>query len=106
MTSVERIVHYAEDIEQEAPHYVDKVTVPADWPSEGRIVLRDVVMKYRPELPPVLRGLNMAVIPREKIGIVGRSLNYCSPCKWRGELTTMQNWSGQVVYNDGSIPHC
>lgn len=73
MTSVERIVHYAEGIEQEAPHYVDKVTIPVGWPSEGRIVLKDVVMKYRPELPPVLKGLNMAVVPREKIGIVGRT---------------------------------
>jgi len=74
MTSVEWIVHYTEGIEQEAPHYVDKVTIPVDWPSEGRIVLKDVVMKYRPELLPVLKGLNMAVVPREKIGIIGRLL--------------------------------
>ncbi|KAL4073127.1 P-loop containing nucleoside triphosphate hydrolase protein, partial [Scleroderma yunnanense] len=73
MHSVERIVYYAEEIEQEAPHYVNKVPIPADWPSEGRIVLNDVVMKYRPELPPVLKGLSMTVVPGEKIGIVGRT---------------------------------
>ncbi|KAL4073126.1 P-loop containing nucleoside triphosphate hydrolase protein [Scleroderma yunnanense] len=73
MHSVERIVHYAEEIEQEAPHYMDQVPIPADWPSEGRIVLNDVVMKYRPELPPVLKGLSMTVVPGEKIGIVGRT---------------------------------
>ncbi|KAG6329194.1 hypothetical protein ID866_9896 [Astraeus odoratus] len=29
-------------------------------------------MKYRPELPPVLRGISMIIAPREKIGVVGR----------------------------------
>lgn len=35
--------------------------------------LRDVELKYRPELPSVLRGLSMRVAPGEKIGIVGRT---------------------------------
>ncbi|KAI6025090.1 hypothetical protein PISMIDRAFT_27312 [Pisolithus microcarpus 441] len=73
MNSVERVVHYADEVDQEAPHDVDNVTIPENWPSEGRIVMNDVVMKYRPELPPVLKGLNMTIIPREKIGIVGRT---------------------------------
>ena len=30
-------------------------------------------MKYRPELPAVLRGLTMSICPGEKIGIVGRT---------------------------------
>ena len=34
--------------------------------------MSDVVMKYRPELPAVLRGLSMSIRPGEKIGIVGR----------------------------------
>ena len=34
--------------------------------------MNDVVMKYRPELPSVLKGLTMSVRPGEKIGIVGR----------------------------------
>ncbi|KIO14748.1 hypothetical protein M404DRAFT_17610 [Pisolithus tinctorius Marx 270] len=73
MNSVERVVHYADEVDQEAPHDMDNATVPANWPSEGRIVMNDVVMKYRPELPPVLKGLNMTIAPREKIGIVGRT---------------------------------
>ncbi|KAI6099708.1 ABC transporter [Pisolithus sp. B1] len=73
MNSVERVVHYADEVDQEAPHDVDNASVPENWPSEGRIVMNDVVMRYRPELPPVLKGLNMTVVPREKIGIVGRT---------------------------------
>ena len=70
--SVERIVHYAEGLEQEAPHDVPEQKPPAQWPAEGAIELKDVVLKYRPELPPVLKGLSMSVKPGEKVGIVGR----------------------------------
>ncbi|KAI6165735.1 ABC transporter [Pisolithus thermaeus] len=73
MNSVERIVHYADEVDQEAPHDVDNASVPENWPSEGRIVMNDVVMRYRPELPPVLKGLNMTIVPHEKIGVVGRT---------------------------------
>ena len=34
---------------------------------------RDVVLRYRPELPPVLHGLSFEVSPSEKLGIVGRT---------------------------------
>jgi len=30
-------------------------------------------MRYRPELPPVLKGLSMSLSPGEKIGVVGRT---------------------------------
>ncbi|KAH0833242.1 ABC transporter [Lanmaoa asiatica] len=73
MNSVERIVHYANEVEQEAPHQVKDSAAPPSWPFEGRIVIKDVFMKYRPELPPVLKGLSMDIAPGEKIGIVGRT---------------------------------
>jgi ABC-type multidrug transport system fused ATPase/permease subunit len=72
MNSVERVVHYANGLEQEAAHEVEGSSVPSHWPSEGKIVMEDVVMRYRPELPPVLKGLSMSVSPGEKIGVVGR----------------------------------
>ncbi|OBZ72495.1 Oligomycin resistance ATP-dependent permease YOR1 [Grifola frondosa] len=71
--SVERIVHYATELEQEPPHQLPDCKLPSPWPSDGSIQLRDVVLKYRPELPAVLRGLSMTVRPGEKIGIVGRT---------------------------------
>ena len=47
---------------------------PADeWPTEGTIVFKDVWMRYRPELDPVLKGVTFSVAAGDKIGIVGRT---------------------------------
>ena len=72
MNSVERVVYYAQEIEQEKPHEIPEKKPTVAWPAEGRVELRDVVLSYRPELPPVLKGISMAVAGGEKIGIVGR----------------------------------
>jgi ABC-type multidrug transport system fused ATPase/permease subunit len=81
MNSVERIVHYATEIEQESPKELPDSEVPSGWPCEGRIELEDIVLRYRPELPEVLKGVSMSVKSGEKIGIIGRyvypaALNY------------------------------
>ena len=73
MNSVERIMHYGNGPEHEAPHEIPERKPQAPWPAEGHIEIRDVVLRYRPELPDVLRGLSMDVAPGEKIGIVGRT---------------------------------
>lgn len=70
--SVERIVHYTRQLEQEAPHEIPEKKPKAPWPAEGGIELKDVVLKYRPELPAVLKNMTISVRPGEKIGIVGR----------------------------------
>ena len=72
MSSVERIVHYTTKIEQEAAHEILGHRPPVSWPAQREIVLKDVVLKYRPELPSVLKGLSMDVKAGEKVGIVGR----------------------------------
>jgi ABC-type bacteriocin/lantibiotic exporter with double-glycine peptidase domain len=74
MNSVERVVFYATGVEQEAPHELPKNKPPASWPADGRVELKNVVFKYRPELPVVLKGISMTVNAGEKVGIVGR---YC-----------------------------
>ncbi|KAK0469891.1 ABC transporter [Desarmillaria tabescens] len=73
MNSVERVVHYATEIEQEAPHVLPDSKVPESWPSVGHVELKDVVLSYRPGLPAVLKGITMTVKAGEKIGIVGRT---------------------------------
>jgi len=72
MNSVERIVYYARDLEQEPPHELPEEKPAASWPNEGKLEIKDVVFKYRPELPLVLKGLSLTVQGGEKIGIVGR----------------------------------
>jgi ABC-type bacteriocin/lantibiotic exporter with double-glycine peptidase domain len=72
MNAVERIVYYARDLEQEPPHEIPDAKPAASWPSEGKLEIKDAFLKYRPELPTVLKGLSMNVEGGEKIGIVGR----------------------------------
>ncbi|CAE6463976.1 hypothetical protein ACGC1H_006664 [Rhizoctonia solani] len=75
MNGVERILFYAQSVEQEAPYETPdpKKEPPASWPESGAVEMQDVVMSYRPGLPAVLRGLNMRINGGEKIGIVGRT---------------------------------
>jgi ABC-type multidrug transport system fused ATPase/permease subunit len=72
MNSVERVVHYATEIEQEAPHGLPDQTPQPPWPAGGGLEFKDVVFKYRPDLSIVLKGLSMSIQAGEKIGIVGR----------------------------------
>ena len=72
MNSVERIVYYAYDLKQGPPHEIPERKPAAPWPSEGKLEIKDAFLKYRPELPLVLKGLSMTVNGGEKIWIVGR----------------------------------
>ncbi|CAK7350707.1 unnamed protein product [Dovyalis caffra] len=72
LNSVERVATYI-DLPSEAPAIVQSNRPPPAWPSSGSIKFKDVVLRYRPELPPVLHGLSFAVSPSEKLGIVGRT---------------------------------
>eukprot|EP01080_Neovahlkampfia_damariscottae_P002452 gene2452-3162_t len=63
-------------------HYIDTETEDYEgiinpsskqWPKEGEIKLNDVIMRYKPELQPALKGIECSIKPKEKIGIVGRT---------------------------------
>jgi len=73
MVAVERIQQYSE-IPGEAPRALPSdESLPSDWPSEGRIDFKDVKLQYRPNLPLVLKGLNINIPMRSKVGVVGRT---------------------------------
>ncbi|XP_061984251.1 ABC transporter C family member 12-like [Populus nigra] len=72
LNSVERVSTYI-DLPSEAPAIDKNNRPPPSWPLSGLIKFTDVVLRYRPELPPVLHGLSFAVSPTEKLGIVGRT---------------------------------
>ena len=44
---------------------------------QGAVEFRDLVVKYRVDTPPVLRGLTCSIKAGEKIGIVGRTYVHC-----------------------------
>lgn len=70
---VERLLHYANKLEREAPAVIEDNRPPESWPAGGAIEFKNVVMSYRPDLPPVLKGLNLSVRAGEKIGVRGRA---------------------------------
>ncbi|CAF1316661.1 unnamed protein product, partial [Adineta steineri] len=53
--------------------YQGNIVPPINWPTEGRFQFENYKLKYRPELEPVLKGINLEVIPRNKIGVIGRT---------------------------------
>uniref|UniRef100_A0A4W6FYI3 Multidrug resistance-associated protein 4 n=1 Tax=Lates calcarifer TaxID=8187 RepID=A0A4W6FYI3_LATCA len=71
MTSVERVVEYAE-LESEAPWETDKQP-PHDWPKTGSITFDRVNYSYSASEPLVLKNLTVVFTSREKVGIVGRT---------------------------------
>ncbi|KAH9747873.1 ABC transporter C family member 2 [Citrus sinensis] len=72
LNAVERVGNYIE-LPSEAPLVIESNRPPPGWPSSGSIKFEDVVLRYRPELPPVLHGLSFTIPPSDKVGIVGRT---------------------------------
>jgi ABC-type multidrug transport system fused ATPase/permease subunit len=70
MTSVERLLAF-----RDVPTERDDGT-PVNtsvWPSVGAVHFDNLCLKYRPELPLVLRGVDMAISGGDKVGICGRT---------------------------------
>lgn len=73
MVSVERVREYSR-IENEAARTTagdDKL--PPSWPSGGRISFQSTKLRYRSGLPLVLKGLDIEIPERCKVGVVGRT---------------------------------
>ncbi|GLJ53349.1 hypothetical protein SUGI_1137540 [Cryptomeria japonica] len=70
--AVERVGTYV-DLPSEAPLIIENNRPPPGWPSSGIIEFKNVVMRYRQNLPPVLRGISFRIMSTEKVGIVGRT---------------------------------
>ncbi|KAI9348567.1 P-loop containing nucleoside triphosphate hydrolase protein [Obelidium mucronatum] len=69
LNAVERLVEYIElPIEDQGGD-----EPPKEWPVKGDIEFKDVQMRYQPNLPLVLKGVNVAIRGGEKIGVVGRT---------------------------------
>ncbi|XP_057763901.1 ABC transporter C family member 12-like [Salvia miltiorrhiza] len=72
LNSVERVGTYI-DLPSEAPDVVEGSRPPPGWPASGLVRFEDVFLRYRPGLPPVLKGLSFTIHPHQKVGIVGRT---------------------------------
>lgn len=75
MTSVERVVEYAE-LENEAAWETQKP--PPEWPSQGLITFDQVNFSYSSNGPLVLKNLTAMFRPKEKVSQTTPSSCYAS----------------------------
>ena len=71
MVALERVKEFS-DLTREPPEFIEP-RPPASWPDKGEIEVKDLVIRYAPELPNVLHHLNFKIMPGEKVGILGRT---------------------------------
>ncbi|WWD19200.1 hypothetical protein CI109_103658 [Kwoniella shandongensis] len=73
MNNVERIQYYM-SLESEAEAHLPSDPRPDEpWPTLGEVSFKSVQMRYRPDLPLVLKGVDFTIRPGEKVGIIGRT---------------------------------
>ncbi|THH08106.1 hypothetical protein EW145_g2928 [Phellinidium pouzarii] len=78
LNSVERVVEYL-DLPQEPPAVIENMRPPAHWPSstgpnEDRLLeVKDLEVRYAPDLPAVLHDVSFSLKARERIGLLGRT---------------------------------
>ncbi|CAK9328612.1 unnamed protein product [Citrullus colocynthis] len=70
--SIERIYQYSQ-IPSEAPILIEDSRPPSMWPENGTIELTELKVRYKENLPLVLRGVTCCFPGGKKIGIVGRT---------------------------------
>ncbi|CAF0833288.1 unnamed protein product [Rotaria sordida] len=78
MTSAERIHEYGQlvsESHQNSNKNGVRIQPADDWPSRGIIEFKDYTFRYRPELDPVLKNLNLRIESKEKIGVIGRTVS-------------------------------
>ncbi|KAI1662998.1 ATP-binding cassette transporter protein YOR1-like protein [Daldinia decipiens] len=97
MNAVERLQYYGTQLEEEAPEHT--IDVRPTWPEKGEIIFDNVEMRYRANLPLVLKGLSMNVRGGERIGIVGRT--GAGKSSIMSTLFRLVEISGGHIYIDG-----
>ncbi|XP_054769860.2 ATP-binding cassette sub-family C member 5-like [Lytechinus pictus] len=71
-TSIERIIDYVKRLISE--RCTSKgLTIKQGWPKHGKVTFDSIEMKYRDNLPAVLKSVSFQVHSKEKIGIIGRT---------------------------------
>ncbi|TQE08459.1 hypothetical protein C1H46_005934 [Malus baccata] len=71
-SSTERVEQYMH-IPSEAPEVIEGNQPMHSWPTVGKVEIHDLKVRYRPNAPLVLRGINCIIEGGYKIGIVGRT---------------------------------
>ena len=87
------------NLQQEAPAIIDSNRPGPDWPHKGSIKFRNVSLRYRPELPLVLRGVSVDI---GEVMLEMTSIHQLIKLVVR-ELVL---WAGQELANHPLSLHC
>lgn len=87
---MERVIEYL-DLPQEPPTIIESNRPPAYWPSSSNkdslVVVENLVIKYAPDLPPVLQDISFTLKAGERIGLLGRTGLYSTnQCRMLSDL--------------------
>eukprot|EP01155_Anaeramoeba_flamelloides_P009729 Anaeramoba_flamelloidesa198_170.p1 GENE.a198_170~~a198_170.p1 ORF type:complete len:1439 (+),score=398.63 a198_170:113-4429(+) len=72
MNSIERLRQYSR-VKTEKPFTIAETAPVEEWPENGAIEFKNISMRYREGLDPVLKKVSAKIKSNEKIGIVGRT---------------------------------
>ncbi|KAL9236276.1 hypothetical protein vseg_010967 [Gypsophila vaccaria] len=72
MISVERILEFSQ-LPSEAPLVIANKRPSREWPREGHIELKNLHIRYSPDLPMVLKGITCTIPAKTTVGVVGRT---------------------------------
>ncbi|KAL0112749.1 hypothetical protein PUN28_012191 [Cardiocondyla obscurior] len=73
LTSIERILEYTRLEEEPMIDSKPETKPPDDWPMKGLVEFKNVSLKYNPRGSYILQNISFTIMPKEKIGIVGRT---------------------------------
>lgn len=73
LTSIERILEYSHLEEEPMIDSKPETSLPENWPTKGLVEFKNVNLKYNHQGNYILKDINFTVLPKEKIGIVGRT---------------------------------
>jgi ABC-type multidrug transport system fused ATPase/permease subunit len=77
MNAVERVVEYAELLNEEeidaANGCKDLADLPPGWPRTGKVEFENVSLQYRADLEPAVRDLSLTIPAGTKVGVCGKT---------------------------------
>ncbi len=73
MNSVERVQEYAGLPGEGFKGNGQPASPPVQWPDAGRVEIKDLELRYRPDLEPSLKDISFTIGAGEKLGVIGRT---------------------------------
>lgn len=66
MVSVERVLQYTK-LEKETDSETKKIETVENWPHNGKVIFKNMYLRYTPEDNPILKNLNIEIQAQEKV---------------------------------------